>query len=126
MAGHVERELSPGDQFIDEALGGLTQMPPAGLAASDALAQHVWRPLLLFDNGREDLVRREVTEVQIRRERAGAIDFGFVAGRGVVLQFPGDEELQTLLCNVTASTHLCRRNGVIDLQRCHGPGFNGE
>lgn len=64
VVGELGTEVSPCHEFVEEGLGGFGQTPPPGLGAGGGVGEVVRRPVVGGQNGMEDLVGGEVTEVQ--------------------------------------------------------------
>ena len=65
LRAEIESEFAPGNQLIEEGFGVRADAPPAGTASCGAQSQASGRPSLSFRYFGEDLVRGNVSEVQI-------------------------------------------------------------
>ena len=79
MGAHVEAELAPRDQLIEERLRRRRHAPPAGPGAGAAPRQQAEPAFVLHHRG-EHLVRRDMAEVQVRRQSAAGVARGVARG----------------------------------------------
>lgn len=67
----VEPQLAPRDELIQKRLGARSGAPPAFTRSASLRAQFPRRPALPRHDRREDVMRRDVAEVEVRGESAG-------------------------------------------------------
>ena len=73
VAAHVEAELAPGDQLVEERLGVSATSPTSRSRLPAARgAEPVGDPAFALGDAREDLVGADVAEVQVGREAAAS------------------------------------------------------
>ncbi len=76
---HVESQLAPRDQLIQESLRRLAHSPPSGPTAGSLGGNPVEEPALGCHDSVKNLMHRHVAEVEIGREVARSLLFGFVS-----------------------------------------------
>lgn len=85
--------------------------PLAGFAGDAALG-----PALLTHHAVEHLMRREMPEVQVRREPTGDVGFRLVVQIAIPRKPVGDEGVERVLSRVSAAAHGHGGHVVIDRQ----------
>src|SRR5262245_55284026 len=122
MIGHIPTmlvaKLAPGDDLIQERLGGLAHTPPsrAGASRIAIVAELAGIPALVLEHRGDDLVRAEVTEVQVGREPAGCLLVGVVATLAVARQALAHELSKLRRRSDRATSKRRSAYGVIDRQ----------
>ena len=102
----VVGELAPDDQLIEIGFRPGTDAPPSLPRPGRVLRQLRRRPLLVAHHRREDFMRGQMTEVQIRRQTAGAVIVRMVVSEVVVAEPVGDEGLAGRLARRTTPPRI--------------------
>ncbi len=110
----IEPQLPPGDQLVQERLRARAHPPPPAAAAARAGIHRHRRPLRPLQHSVHDLVGREVTEVEVRREPTGRIRLRVVAPLPVARQPLRHEPVEHPAARPGAAASLDRRHLVVD------------
>src|SRR5512144_486785 len=106
-------ELAPGDQLVEECLGGRRQPPPSLATSRDLRTGEATRvPARGGPDTRRDLVRRDVAEVQVRGESGRDIGIGMIA-LAVARELVVDEVAEDARRGGAATSVRDRSDGVI-------------
>ena len=110
----VEAEFAPGDELVEKRFGGGAEAPPTGAAAVGTKSDAGGRPLFVFDEGGENLVRRDVAEMKIGGEFAGGALGRLIAGVGVRGKLFAKKRFEKRLRGGGAAAECDGRNGMVD------------
>src|SRR6185369_14649438 len=126
LRAHVEAQLAPGDELVEERLRRGAH-PPEPLALPAArCAEELRRPALRARDGAEDLVRRDVAEVEPGREPARTVEVGVVAVLGVAREALRDERGEAGARRGAPAPERRRRHRVVDGERRERRGIARE
>ncbi|MGC4113951.1 MAG: hypothetical protein QM765_04695 [Myxococcales bacterium] len=78
VGAEVEAQLAPDHELVQEGLAVLVEPPPAARAAARLAVERLLRPARALGELGEDLVRREVPEVEVRGQAARDVGVGVV------------------------------------------------
>ena len=109
--------LAPGHELVEEGLGLGARTPPTLTLARGNLLNAVQGPVLALEQARNDLVSRNVTEVEVGREPARNLLFGLVPIFVVARQLGVQERAQNLRSLLCSAAVIDRRYFVIDRKR---------
>src|SRR3954453_151857 len=116
MRAEVVSNLAPSNKFIQKAFAIGAHVPPAFTTAVGAHRRLFGRTLFAVGNFREDLVRRNMSEVQIGREPTRDIQFRLIAFFAVTWKPAREEFLQSFAGIGVPTANSRRRNGVIEMR----------
>src|SRR5215470_7718351 len=91
MEAEAVAELAPGDELVEERLGGAPGTPPAIARAGRARCEPRWIPVDGAPHAADDVVCADVAEVEVRRQAARHVGVGMVAVLAVAMQAARDE-----------------------------------
>ncbi len=117
---HVEAELSPRDELVEERLRVGAHSPPALACAGSLGSRSVGCPTFVLGELVKDLVRRDVTEMKPRRKTTGCVRIGVVALFCVPIDTAAQELVHAAFPSLETAFEVHRWYGVIDRQRPKG------